>query len=79
METDFTARIEQARQRQAQLGERQAWLASERERTDAAARDVAIERDQREDEARQAGESHQVRLGRSAARSTRSPGRCRAS
>jgi chromosome segregation protein len=59
METDFTTRIEQARQRQAQLEERRAWLGAERERTDAAARDVALERDRREDEARQAGERHQ--------------------
>ena len=62
MEADFAARIEQARQRQAQLGERRAWLVAERERTDVAARDVAGERDQREEEARQAGESHQIRL-----------------
>ncbi|MFI4943611.1 MAG: chromosome segregation protein SMC, partial [Burkholderiales bacterium] len=62
MEVDFAARIEQARQRQTQLGERRAWLMAERERTDDAARDVAAERDQREEEARQAGESHQVRL-----------------
>src|SRR4029453_2093533 len=69
METDFTARIEQARQRQTQLGERRAWLGGrrawrggERERTDEAARDVAIERDQRENEAREASESHQARL-----------------
>src|SRR5262249_7041594 len=62
METDFAARIEQARQRQTQLGERRAWLVAERERTDGAARDVAVERDQRENEAREAGESHQLRL-----------------
>ncbi len=52
------ARIEQARQRQAQLGRAPArGSSSERERTDAAAREVAVERDRREDEARQAGES----------------------
>jgi len=59
MEADFTTRIEQARQRQAQLEERRAWVGAERERTDAAARDIALERDRREDEARQAGERHQ--------------------
>ncbi len=59
MEIDFTARIEQGRQRQTQLGERRTWLGAERERTDAAAREVALERDRREDEARQAGECHQ--------------------
>src|SRR6185503_8891937 len=58
MEADFTTRIEHARQRQAQLEERRAWLGAERERTDTAARDVALERDRREDEARQAGERH---------------------
>src|SRR5439155_8534665 len=59
METDFTTRIEQARQRQAQLGERRTSLAAERERTDTAARDVALERDRSEEEARRAGEHHQ--------------------
>jgi chromosome segregation protein len=59
MEADFTSRIEVGRQRGAQVSERRGWLAAERERTDAAARDVAGERDRREDEARQAGESHQ--------------------
>ena len=59
MEADFTRRIDQARLRQSQLSERRAWLGAERERTDAAARDVAVERDRREDEARHAGESHQ--------------------
>jgi chromosome segregation protein len=60
MEADFTRRIDQARLRQGQLSERRAWLGAERERTDVAARDVAIERDRGEDEARQAGESHQA-------------------
>ncbi len=59
MEADFTRRIDQARLRHSQLSERRGWLGAERERTDAAARDVAVERDRREDEARQAGESHQ--------------------
>ena len=58
MEADFTSRVAQGRQRQSQFGERRAWLAGERERTDAAARDVALERDRREDEARRAGEDH---------------------
>ena len=60
MESDFTTRIEQGRQRQGQLDERRAWLGAERERTDAAARDVAVERDRCEAEARQAGEHHQT-------------------
>jgi chromosome segregation protein len=59
MEADFTSRIEAGRQRQAQVSERRTWLTAERERTDATARGVAGERDRREDEARQAGESHQ--------------------
>jgi chromosome segregation protein len=59
MEADFTRRIDQARLRQGQLSERRTWLEAERERTDTAARDVAVERDRREDEARQAGEGHQ--------------------
>ncbi|HXD95318.1 MAG TPA: chromosome segregation protein SMC [Candidatus Acidoferrum sp.] len=59
MEADFTRRIDQGRLRQGQLSERRTWLTAERERTDVAARDVAGERDRREDEARQAGESHQ--------------------
>jgi chromosome segregation protein len=59
MEGDFTARIEQGRQRHAQLAERRVWLTAERQRTDAAAQDVASERDRVEDEARQAGQAHQ--------------------
>jgi chromosome segregation protein len=60
MEADFTARIEQGRQRRAQIEERHGWLVAERERTDAAALEVAAERDRREGEARQAGERHQA-------------------
>jgi chromosome segregation protein len=60
MEGDFARRIDQGRLRQAQLGERRTWLGAERERTDLAARDVAVERDRQEDEARRAGESHQA-------------------
>src|SRR5918996_1382191 len=59
METDVTSRLEQGRQRQGQLGERRAWLAAEREGPDASARGGPLERDLREDEARQAGETHQ--------------------
>ncbi|HEV8471921.1 MAG TPA: chromosome segregation protein SMC [Methylomirabilota bacterium] len=59
MEADATERATQAQQRQAQLAERRAWLGEERERTDAAARDVALDRDRLEDEARGAGERHQ--------------------
>jgi len=59
MHADFTDRIMQGSQRQTQLAERRAWLSDERERTDAGARDVAIDRDRLEDEARAAGERHQ--------------------
>jgi chromosome segregation protein len=62
MEGDFTRRIDQARLRHGHLTERRAWLGAERERTDATARDVAVERDRCEEEARQAGESHQSLL-----------------
>jgi len=59
MHADFTDRIAQGRQRATQLEERRAWLAEERERTDATARDVAVDRDRIEEEARQAGDRHQ--------------------
>jgi chromosome segregation protein len=62
MEADVTERVGQAQQRQAQLAERRQWLSEERERTDAAARDVALERDHLEAEARGAGERHQTLL-----------------
>ena len=62
MEADVTERVAQAQQRQAQLAERRQWLAEERERTDASARDVAVERDRLEGEARGAGERHQTLL-----------------
>jgi len=59
IEADLDPRLGQARQRQTQLAERRVWLAEERERTDAAARDVAVERDRAEAEARHAGEHHE--------------------
>jgi chromosome segregation protein len=62
MEADLTTRIEQGRQRQGHFGERRAWLAAERERTDTAAREVALERDRHEEDARQAGQEHQTLL-----------------
>jgi chromosome segregation protein len=62
METDVTERVTQGRQRQAQLAERRHWLTEERERTDASARDVALDRDRLEDEARSAGQRHQTLL-----------------
>jgi chromosome segregation protein len=62
MHADFTDRIAQGRQRQTQLTERRAWLTDERERTDAGARDVAVDRDRLEEEARAAGERHQALL-----------------
>jgi chromosome segregation protein len=62
MEADVTERVGQAQERQAQLAERRQWLTEERERTDATARDVAVERDRLEVEARGAGERHQMLL-----------------
>ncbi len=59
MERDLAERLEQARRRQGQLHDRRAWLAEERERTDAGARDVAIERDRMEGETRLAAEQHE--------------------
>jgi chromosome segregation protein len=59
MEADLTSRLAQARQRQAQNAERAAWLATERERTDVAAREVAVERDRIEEEARAAAARHE--------------------
>jgi chromosome segregation protein len=59
MNADFTARIGQGRQRQQQLRERRVSIAEERERTDGAAREVAVERDRIEGDARGAGDHHQ--------------------
>src|SRR5213593_1721158 len=55
---DLEQRLAQAGQRQTQLAERRAWLADERERTDLAAREVAVERDRTDSAARQATEEH---------------------
>jgi chromosome segregation protein len=63
MEADFTERLTQARVRQTQLAERQTWLAEERERTDAAARDVAEDRDRLEVDVQAAAQSHEALLG----------------
>jgi chromosome segregation protein len=59
IEADLVERVEHARERQTQTAERSAGLAEERQRTDALARDVAIERDRIEKDARAAGASHQ--------------------
>ena len=59
IEADLGQRLQQARDRQAQMAERRAWLTEERERTDAAAQDVALERNRVEDEARAASEEHE--------------------
>jgi len=59
MERDLGERLAQGRLRQAQLAERRAWLGEERERTDQAAREVAVERDRMEAEARHASERHE--------------------
>jgi chromosome segregation protein len=58
MQADFADRIDQGQQRRTQLAERRAWLAEERERTDAGALEVAVDRDRLEEEARAAGERH---------------------
>src|SRR6266446_3283782 len=55
---DLAQRLAQAGQRQTQLTERRAWLADERERTDLAAREVAVERDRTDAAARLATEEH---------------------
>jgi chromosome segregation protein len=59
MERDLGERIGQGHQRQGQLHDRRAWLAEERERTDASAREVAGERDRIEGETREAAERHE--------------------
>jgi chromosome segregation protein len=59
MEVDLHQRQDTTRQRQAQLRERTLWLVDERERTDLAAREVAVERDRVEEEARVAGQRHE--------------------
>jgi len=58
-EVDLRERLTTTRQRQTQLAERTTWLTEERERTDVAARDVALERDRVEEEARAAGQHHE--------------------
>jgi chromosome segregation protein len=60
IERDLAERAGQAGRRQAQLAERRAWLAEERERTDVAAREVAVERDRTDAAARQATEEHET-------------------
>ncbi|MGH7356618.1 MAG: chromosome segregation protein SMC [Candidatus Rokuibacteriota bacterium] len=59
MEGDFRGRAAQGQQRQAQVAERRQWLAEECERTDAQAREAAVERDRLETEARAGGERHE--------------------
>jgi chromosome segregation protein len=59
IERDLLERQETTRQRRAQLAERSTWLTEERERTDVSAREVAVERDRVEDEARAASEYHE--------------------
>jgi len=63
METDLGARLSQARTRASQLEARRAWLGEERERTDVAAHDVAVERDRAEADTRRAAEEHEGFLG----------------
>jgi chromosome segregation protein len=56
---DLADRLTQAEQRQSQLAERRAWLVDERERTDVAAREVAVERDRTDAAARAATDAHE--------------------
>src|SRR5207249_3711969 len=58
MATELTDRREAGKTRQRQLGERRVWLEEERQRTDGAARDVAVDRDRAEAAARQTAEAH---------------------
>jgi chromosome segregation protein len=58
IEADLHQRQDTTRQRQAQLRERIVWLADERARTDLSAREIAVERDRVEEEARVAGQHH---------------------
>jgi chromosome segregation protein len=58
IERDLSSRLAQAGQRQIQSAERRAWLGDERERTDVAAREVAVERDRIDAAARQATDEH---------------------
>jgi chromosome segregation protein len=62
MEADLHDRLDTTRRRQAQLRERNAWLIDERERTDATARELAVERDRVEEEARAAAQHHEGKL-----------------
>jgi chromosome segregation protein len=59
MEQHFTQACAHGQERRAQALGRAAWLAEERERTDLAAREVALERDRLEDESRAAAAHHE--------------------
>jgi chromosome segregation protein len=59
IEADLHERLATTRLRQTQLAERTAGLTEERERTDVAAREVAVERDRVEEEARAVGQHHE--------------------
>jgi chromosome segregation protein len=59
IEAELVQRLDTTRQRRAQLEERSTWLVAERERTDIAAREVALERDRVEEETRAAGQEHE--------------------
>jgi chromosome segregation protein len=58
IEAELHERLATMCQRETQLRERSTWLGEERERTDVAAREVAIDRDRVEEEARAAGQYH---------------------
>ncbi len=57
---ELAGRVEGAQARRQQIGERRAWLALERERTDASAREVAADRDRLEAEERVLAEQHET-------------------
>jgi chromosome segregation protein len=59
LDTDLRRRLEQARQRRAQVAERSAWLAGEERRTDADGAATAVERDRIEEDSRVAAERHE--------------------
>jgi chromosome segregation protein len=58
LEAELQDRLAQTAQRGQQLAERREWLAAERERTDAQARDVAVERDRVQSDEQAAADRH---------------------
>ncbi|HSE93589.1 MAG TPA: AAA family ATPase, partial [Methylomirabilota bacterium] len=60
MEADLDDRLAQARTRRTQLADRRVWLAEERDRTDEAARQVAVARDRIDGDVRVAAERNEA-------------------